>query len=132
MAPMARILKEYIGFYRSDAEGKPLLDEPLFCSRFGNRLDYNSAYDAFDDYFVLRKLEFTGFHKFRHTYGANWIREGGNPFMLKEQLDHRTLAQTNRYANIYGMATRDEAEKFSLSRKLMPKEGRTSIKKSSL
>lgn len=127
LTPLARVLREFIYEYRCGNDGQPLYDEPLFCSRFGTRLDYSSAHSAFEEYFAERKVEFNGFHKFRHSYAATWIRQGGNPFLLKEQLDHRTLVQTNRYANLYSMATREEAEKFSLSKKLMPKEGRTAL-----
>jgi hypothetical protein len=48
--------------------------------------------------------------------------------MLKEQLGHSSLAMTNRYANIYGMATKEEAEEFSLTKKLNNKTGRTKLK----
>ena len=81
------------------------------------------------DYFETRKVEWEGFHKFRHSYAATWIRDGGNPLMLKEQLGHSSLAMTNRYANIYGMATKDEAQQHSLISKISDKSGRKAIKK---
>lgn len=130
--PLAVILREYILIYRSDDLNNPLMNQPLFCNRFATRLAYRSAYDAFDDYFTKRNVKFTGFHKFRHTYGANWIREGGNPFMLKEQLDHRSLAMTYHYSNLYGMATREQAEVYGLANKLNPTDGRKAIKSARL
>ena len=42
--------------------------------------------------------------------------------MLKEQLGHSSLAMTNRYANIYGMATKKEAEEHSLTNQF-PRRG---------
>lgn len=124
-----KILHEYIYKCRVDSKtGLPLLNEPLFCNQFGQRMKYDGARDAFKDYFEARGVMWEGFHKFRHTYSANWIRSGGNPFMLKEQLGHSSLAMTNRYANIYGMATKDEAEEFSLTKKLNNKTGRTKLK----
>ena len=124
-----KILHEYIYKCRIDpTTGLPLLNEPLFCNQFGQRMKYNGARDAFKDYFEDRGIIWEGFHKFRHTYSANWIRSGGNPFMLKEQLGHSSLAMTNRYANIYGMATKEEAEEYSLTKKLNNKSGRTKIK----
>jgi len=124
-----KLLNEYIVKWRTDrATGMPLLNEPLFCNQFGDRLKYDGARDAFKDYFEARGVSWEGFHKFRHSYAANWIRDGGNPFMLKEQLGHSSLAMTNRYANIYGMATKKEAEEHSLTKKLNSKSGRTKLR----
>lgn len=124
-----KLLNEYIVKWRTDrATGMPLLNEPLFCNQFGDRLKYDGARDAFKDYFEARGISWEGFHKFRHSYAANWIRDGGNPFMLKEQLGHSSLAMTNRYANIYGMATKKEAEEHSLTKKLNTKTGRTKLR----
>lgn len=125
---LRKVLKEYIYHYRCDKETElPLGNEPLFCNKYGERLSYESARDAFKDYFERRGCTWEGFHKFRHTYASNWIRDGGNPFMLKEQLGHTSLAMTNRYANIYGMATKEEAEQHSLSKKYPAKTGRKAI-----
>lgn len=118
-----RVLLDYIMKCRTDDDRTILYNEPLFCSQDGLRLTYNGARDAFKDYFRSRGVSWEGFHKFRHSYAANWIRDGGNPFMLKEQLGHSSLAMTNRYANIYGMATKKEAEEHSLTNKF-PKRAR--------
>ena len=126
---LRKILRDYIHYYRSDDSGDPLYDEPLFCNNYGGRLAYESAKDAMKDYFEARKVVWEGFHKFRHSYAANWIRDGGNPLMLKEQLGHSSLAMTNRYANTYGMATKDEAEQHSLISKVSDKSGRKALKK---
>ena len=122
------VLKRYIYKTRTNDNGDPMINEPLFCTQDGYRLTYDGARDAFKDYFEQRGVLWEGFHKFRHSYAANWIRDGGNPFMLKEQLGHSSLAMTNRYANIYGMATKKEAEEHSLTRKLPKKGGGRRIK----
>ena len=126
---LRKILRDYINYYRCDDDKEPLTEEPLFCNAYGGRLAYDSAKDAMADYFESRNVKWEGFHKFRHSYAANWIRDGGNPLMLKEQLGHSSLAMTNRYANIYGMATKDEAEEHSLIKKVNDKSGRKAIKK---
>lgn len=126
---LRKVLAEYIRFYRSDEDKDPLYKEPLFCNAYGGRLAYHSAKDAMADYFESRHVEWRGFHIFRHTYAAYWIKDGGNPLMLKEQLGHTSLAMTNRYANIYGMATKDEAEAHSLINRVAEKSGRKAIKK---
>lgn len=127
---LKKILQEYVYYYRTDGEtGTPMFNEPLFCNQFGERLAYTSARDSMHFYFDDRGVEWQGFHKFRHSYAANWIRDGGNPFMLREQLGHTSLAMTNRYANLYGMATRKEAEEHSLINQMPQKQGRSVIKK---
>ena len=127
---LKKILQEYVYYYRTDEEtGTPMFNEPLFCNQFGDRLAYTSARDSMHFYFDDRGVEWQGFHKFRHSYAANWIKDGGNPFMLREQLGHTSLAMTNRYANLYGMATRKEAEEHSLINQFPQKQGRSVIKK---
>lgn len=111
-----KVLNEFIYKTRTNAQLDVLYNEPLFATQDGLRLSYEAARDAFKDYFEARGVLWEGFHKFRHSYAANWIRDGGNPFMLKEQLGHSSLAMTNRYANIYGMATKKEAEEHSLTK----------------
>lgn len=126
---LKKILKEFIYYYRTDEEtGTPKYNEPLFCTRFGDRLSYTSARDRMQEYFEARNVSWEGFHKFRHSYASNWIKDGGNPFMLREQLGHTSLAMTNRYANLYGMSTRKEAEEHSLINKFPNKSGKTAIK----
>ena len=120
---LRKVLLDYIMKCRTDDDRSILYNEPLFSNQDGVRLSYTGARDAFKDYFEARDVEWCGFHKFRHSYAANWIRDGGNPFMLKEQLGHSSLAMTNRYANIYVMATKKEAEEHSLTNKL-PKRAR--------
>lgn len=123
-----KVLNEYIYKTRTNDNGDILYNEPLFCSIDGERLTYDGVRDAFRDYFEARGVLWEGFHKFRHSYAANWIRDGGNPFMLKEQLGHSSLAMTNRYANIYGMATKKEAEEHSLTKRFPKKRSGNRIK----
>ena len=125
---LRKILERYIYHYRCDEKGTPLFDEPLFIERTGSRLTYSGARASMQRYFKKHGVSWEGFHKFRHSYAAYWIRDGGNPFMLKEQLGHKTLEMTNRYANIYGLATKDEAEAHSLSNQMPQKQGRKSVK----
>ena len=124
-----KILNEYIYHWRSDENGMPLIREPLFVDRTGtNRLTYEGARTAFKAYFEERGVEYSGFHKFRYSYAAHWIRDGGNPFMLKEQLGHSSLTMTNHYATMFGMATKSEAEEHSLITKMKTDSGRKSMK----
>lgn len=123
------IISEWIYRCRTDEQtGMPLYEEPLFCNRTGGRLTYDGAKDAMKDYFVKRGVKWEGFHKFRYSYATHWIRDGGNPLLLKEQLGHSSLAMTNRYVLMTGAATRQEAEQHSLIKKVPEKTGRKALK----
>ena len=107
------ILLEYIRTYRV-IDDVPLSDASVFCNMFGGTFTYDGAVKSFRKYFINRGVSWHGFHKFRHSYAANWIRCGGDSLTLKAQLGHSSLAMTNRYANLYGKAVAGEVGKYSL------------------
>ena len=122
------ILAQWIHDYRTDAVAKtPLFGEPLFPNRTGERLTYEGASDSMEDYFKRRYVEWHGFHKFRHSYAANWMRDGGDSLKLKTQLGHTSLLMTNRYANLYGKAVAKDAEAHSLINQVRTTQGRKQI-----
>ena len=120
-------LANWIRVWRSDEDGVPLYNTPLFCSAYGERLALKSASDSMRDYFTARRVAWEGFHKFRHSYAANWIRDGGDSLKLKTQLGHSSLVMTNRYANLYGKAVADDVERHSLISKVKITNGRKKL-----
>ncbi|RYE16136.1 MAG: hypothetical protein EOP45_18015 [Sphingobacteriaceae bacterium] len=46
----------------------------------------------------------------RHTFAANWIRNGGNIIVLKDILGHESLATTQIYVNLLKEDLKREAE----------------------
>lgn len=120
------ILTEYIRAYRM-VDGIPMYDAPLFCNMFGSEFAYYSAKNSFRKYFISRGVVWQGFHKFRHSYAANWIRCGGDSLTLKAQLGHSSLAMTNRYANLYGTAVAGDAIKYSLINSVRISAGRKKL-----
>ena len=121
-------LANWVRLWRSDDDGVPLYNVPLFCNAFGSRLAMKSASDSMRDYFNDRRVSWEGFHKFRHSYAANWIRSGGDSLTIKTQLGHTSLAMTNRYANLYGKAVQKDVEDFSLINKVSITSGRKKLK----
>ena len=121
-------LATWVKHWRSDEDGVPLYGVPLFCNAYGDRLALKSASDSMRDYFTYRRVEWEGFHKFRHSYAANWIRDGGDSLKLKTQLGHSSLAMTNRYANLYGKAVSEDVEQHSLINKVKITNGRKRLK----
>ena len=121
-------LANWVKKWRSDEDGVPLFGVPLFCSAYGDRLVLKSASDSMADYFAYRRVSWEGFHKFRHSYAANWIREGGDSLKLKTQLGHSSLAMTNRYANLYGKAVAQDVEEHGLINKVKITSGRKKLK----
>ena len=65
-------------------------------------------------YFKKRGIDYRGFHKFRYTYAAHWIQSNGNPFELKEQLGHSSLAMTQRYTQVFGAQHAKPVQEHSL------------------
>jgi integrase/recombinase XerD len=124
------ILSQWIHDYRTDPDTKnPYFGEPLFPNRTGERLTYEGASDSMEDYFERHYVEWKGFHKFRHSYAANWMRDGGDSLKLKTQLGHTSLLMTNRYANLYGKAVMKDAEAHSLINEVVTNKGRKQLKR---
>jgi integrase/recombinase XerD len=59
-----------------------LRDVKLLCKKLGVRVPERSL------------------HAFRHSFGVNYIRQGGSPFLLQKALGHSTLDMTKRYVNL--------------------------------
>lgn len=120
-------LANWVKVWRSDEQGTPLYNVPLFCNAYGDRLVLKSASDSMRDYFTYRRVVWEGFHKFRHSYAANWMRSGGDSLKLKAQLGHSSLVMTNRYAKLYGTAVKEDVEEYSLINKMKITSGRKKL-----
>lgn len=121
-------LANWVKVWRSDEDGVPYYNEPLFCNAYGSRLASKSASDSMADYFHSRYVKWEGFHKFRHSYAADWVRSGGDSLKLKTQLGHSSLTQTNRYANLYGKAVAQDVEQYALINQVRITSGRKQLK----
>ncbi len=122
-------LMKFINDFHTDEEGNINYDEFLFSNQYGDSLSYSSCTQAMKRYFEERNIPYNGFHKFRYTYAQRWIADEGDPFTLKEQLGHSSLAMTNHYAQAFGVSHNDEIDKHSLISQLTIKSGRKKKKK---
>lgn len=94
--PLGTRAKKALWRYLS-IRGDPEPDEPLLASRAGTALDTKN---------VGRMCRTTGKragvpnvhpHRFRHTFAIEFLRNGGNPYELKEMLGHSTLNMVLNY-----------------------------------
>jgi len=53
-------------------------------------------------------------HAFRHTFATNYLRRGGNVFLLQRALGHSSLEMTRRYAHLQTSDLSAVHEKLSL------------------
>lgn len=53
------------------------------------------------------------FHGLRHAFAAAWLRAGGDPFSLQEQLGHSSLDMVRVYLRAFGAERATKARRFS-------------------
>ena len=64
-------------------------------------------------------------HLVRHTYATRFLLNGGNVFLLKQNLDHTSLAMVERYVHIASQMAAVVSQGFSpLDRVEQPRAGR--------
>lgn len=126
---LSRILKEYIISYRSDELGEPLIDEYLFCNRFGEKFTDGGFKKTIKEYNLSRGVTRTSIHLFRHTYAKLWITSGGDLISLQKALGHSSLKMVQRYSNLYSTDVRNEMEKHSALNQQRVTSGKTIKKK---
>lgn len=124
-----RELREYVAFYRTDENGEPLHDEPLFTTQFGEKLDAEGIGRLFRIYCKERGLTKYSIHLLRHTFAKRYITDGGDVLSLKAMLGHKSLKMVNHYARLYGTDIKDKVEQHSLINQTKVKSGRKKIVK---
>ena len=117
-ARLVRILREYVLYWRCDEDGKPMMNEALFC----NKYDYN----------IKRGVKKTSCHLYRHTYAKRWILEGKDIIQLAKVLNHKNLKMVQRYANLWGTDLKPAVEEASLLNLVKRKSGETLQKRKKL
>lgn len=85
----------------------------LFPEYEGGQLKSRSAQEAIAKYNQKRGVSKTSIHLFRHTFAANYIRNGGNPAKLQKLLNHKTIHMTMHYVNLYGDDIASDIDMFN-------------------
>lgn len=119
------ILREYVSFYRCNADGEPLSNEPLFCNRFGERLSEEGLKKTIADYNRKRQVQKTSMHLFRHTFAKRWILNGGDIVTLQQMLGQKSLKMVTHYANLFAPDLRPKAEQHALLSTVKRHTGKT-------
>jgi integrase/recombinase XerD len=97
LVPMSMELRKILWRWLQKQQG-----QYVFATRTGTHLSLRNAERDFAK--VCKILGITNvrrlLHALRHTFALNYIRNGGNAFMLQRILGHTTLEMTRRYVNL--------------------------------
>jgi integrase/recombinase XerD len=75
-------------------------DRYVFCTRRGRKLLYDNTRKDYANLCAdLGIPKVGGFHRLRHTFATNFLREGGNVMYLKDILGHAELRTTQLYVH---------------------------------
>lgn len=91
----------------------------LFATRTGAHLDRSNLYHTIRRIGDRAGVKDVFIHRFRHTFAVEFLRNGGNVFVLKELMGHEKLEQTMRYvkfaeADISAAAKHSQADNWKV------------------
>lgn len=95
-------------------------DSYLFPNVEGNQLSEDAIKTTMARYNRLRGVTDTGCHRYRHTFGASFIRNGGGAFQLQQLMGHADITTTQKYVHLFGNDLAHEAEKYSIVGRMKP------------
>ena len=124
--PMSMTLKKILLEYLKIRKGQK--EDYMFCNLEGNQLTQNALNNIISKYNNHRNVEKTGIHLFRHYFAKNYIQNGGNAFKLQRLLGHTTLAQTQKYVDLFGQDLRKDFDKYNPLDNLCISKDRIKIK----
>lgn len=85
----------------------------LFPEYEGGCLSVRGAEDAIIKYNTERGVSKTSIHLFRHTFAREYIVNGGNPAKLQKLLNHKTIAMTMKYVQLYSDDLTNELDLYN-------------------
>lgn len=126
---LVEVLAEYIKDYRSDNDGEPLREKPLFATKYGEKMTRQGLYQSISNYNLSRGVYKTSIHLFRHTFAKMWILDGGDILSLQKALGHSSAKMAQRYANLYAQDVKEKIEQHSALSQQRISSGKTIRKK---
>ncbi len=97
IVPLNKKLKNILNIYTRNRA----LDEPLFLTKFNNRMDRITAYRIINNACKEKNLKTNiGTHTLRKTFGYHFYKEYKDIAMLQKILNHSTPRITMRYIGI--------------------------------
>lgn len=124
--PMSTTLKKILLEYLKIRGGNE--NDFLFCNLEGQQLTKDALIHIVKNYNNKRGVKKTGIHLFRHFFAKNYIQNGGNALKLQKLLAHRTLAQTQRYVDLYGQDLQQGFDEYNPLDQLSPNKERIKMK----
>lgn len=97
--PLGTTAKGAIDAYLATRKRARLAD-PLFATRTGTHLERNNLGNLLEALGKAAGVCGCNPHRFRHTMAINFLRNGGNVFLLQALLGHGSLEMVQRYAQI--------------------------------
>jgi site-specific recombinase XerD len=73
--------------------------ELIFANKAGGKL--SAIRNSFKDACKRAGISDLHFHDLRHSYASHWVMSGGDLYVLKNILGHKSIVMTQRYAHLY-------------------------------
>lgn len=103
--PMDRAVRELL----NDLDRRPGVDWVLTNARGEQLRDIRGGFRN-----ALRRAGLTDlrFHDLRHTFASQWVQNGGDLYILKDILGHKSITITQRYAHLSPAYKRDAVNRM--------------------
>ncbi|MEN3333534.1 MAG: integrase/recombinase XerC [Blastocatellia bacterium] len=72
----------------------------FFTTTTGSRLTYQNFAKEWHRFCKAVRIEYRSFHKLRHNFGLNFIRQGGDISELRRLMGHSSITTTQLYINL--------------------------------
>jgi integrase/recombinase XerD len=92
-ARTGQLLWRYLSTCRKEAR----LNDLLFVTKNGLPMTPKNILDTFSELGERAGVHNVHPHRFRHTFAINYLRNGGDPFVLQAILGHTTMEMTRHY-----------------------------------